>query len=111
MEPDQAQHFVGPDLVPKCLQRLYVKSVSLAWKELKSEIILSIMFNKCIVWQVLKKVLTKSLFFLAINDFYKLQRNQVNDHINDIKYYFFFFFLCWMKYVHLIVDMIPLTNY
>ena len=34
LDPDQAGHFVGPDLGPKCLQRL---SVDIAGKELNAK--------------------------------------------------------------------------
>ena len=34
MDPDQARHFVGPDLGPNCLQRL---SADIAVKELKTK--------------------------------------------------------------------------
>ena len=37
LDPDQAGHFVGPDLGPNCLQRLSAETKSpLAWKELKA---------------------------------------------------------------------------
>ena len=34
LDPDQAQHFVGPDLGPNCLQRL---SADIAGKELNAK--------------------------------------------------------------------------
>ena len=38
LDPDQARHFVGPDLGPKCLQRLSADNKSpLAGKELNTE--------------------------------------------------------------------------
>ena len=37
LDPDQARHFVGPDLCPYCLQRLSADKVSLAGKELNTE--------------------------------------------------------------------------
>ena len=35
LDPDQARHFVGPDLGPNCLQRL---SADIAGKELKANV-------------------------------------------------------------------------
>ena len=39
LDPDQARHFVGPDLGPNCLQRLsaYKFKVSLVGKELNTK--------------------------------------------------------------------------
>ena len=46
LDPDQARHFVGPDLDPNCLQRLSAdnKSRPLACKELNTEQLLDTTF-------------------------------------------------------------------
>ena len=33
LDPDQARHFVGPDLSPNCLQRLSADDKSRHWRE------------------------------------------------------------------------------
>ena len=86
LSPDQAQHFIGPDLGPNCLQKLTADDTRT--KEAKSQEVASWNFNIFLSLKIVLIILTfhLSLHYLSVFSFYGFPIKSGLRNMSDINY-------------------------